>query len=1627
MKLTFWGTRGSMPTPLRNAELEEKLLTIIRELPADLNIRDVEAVRSYIRTLPPLMHETAGGNTPCIEIRAANQIIVLDAGTGLRELGRALMNEAFGQGKGTLHLFISHPHWDHVQGFTMFYPLFVAGNRIEVYGVHDFEAVMRHQLDPMVWPVQLEHLRAQVTFHTLSPDASICLGDVCVDLMKNQHPGDSYSFRIRDLYSTLVYMTDVEYKELTPESLESYIAFLHGADALIFDAQYTLREAWQRVDWGHSSAMIGVDLARAAGVKRLYLFHHDPLTNDEKLNQILRDTRIYQAQTGAEECCRVEIAIEGKTVDLTPEHAIHVQQLPETQTTIVQPARMLDEESVALLAEQLIGNEIQGQPVIDLSHVESLSTSGLKALVNLQQQLGMPIILTSPSDRTRLVIRLAGYQDSFIIYPTLEAAREAIRVREEAHLPGQLLDGRYQVQSYIGETALGTVLKAYDIQEDHPVAVKLLAPTFSPETLEHLGRQYRAIMALDHPNIVKVFNWVSHPNLTYIVEEYMEGNSLADALQDRSGPYPTDEALEIAFDLSSALEYAHSRGVIHGDLRPDNIFLTPQGARITGFGLGRVCEGQSLRHAPILYFDAAYLAPEQILGQPLDARVDLYALGVILYRLFTGSLPFHGSIPELMDAHLKDEPLRPTALNPTLSRSLEHLILKLLARNPNERYGSSQQTRRLSSSLLRSIEEAQWLREEIMTGRQEELKLILDAWEKAAQGQGQLLFITGEEGIGKSTLAHRAALQSSAPIVLYARAEEGQIAAPYALFRQILEAYLGTVPPEFFKTQLQPLLSSVAQLVPDIKKMLPEELSEEAVQVQKEQQQQRLQNDILAFIRHATHERPWFVVMEDLQWADHDSLGFLQLLCRAMPELPLLILGTYRDEDLRPQHPLWETLRLLAQHPGYRQITLTRLEIADVEAQLKHVWHLEAPRELVEKIYAHTTGNPLYVEEIIKTLIDEGQIVLRDGVWHFPNPEHITLPQSVRETVLRRVNLLPPEAQNLLRQAAILGQSFHFRDLQAMTRLDDWELLDQLDLLFERQFLEEVKGEERLRFRHPEVQQTLYEDSGPLRRRILHRQAGEALEQRSDTPPEVLAHHFSQAEEYAKAITYSLLAAYNAEQTYANAAALRWYRHALDLMLRMDPPERSTLMDVHLTILKALGRLLLLEGDDQEALEHYSMARTILNTMPASATRDFQQAEVCQQIALIYERRNDYATAWTWIERGLHHIRPHPPTPELAHLYHRAGWIAIRQESYPQAQQMFNHSLELARTLGLTRLEADNIRSLGVVAWYTNQEAQAEEHFRIALDLYQKLNYPQGEAYCQNNLGIVANYKNQHEEARAHYEQALSLYRRIGDMSGASGTLHNYALTARNQGHFDEALHLAQQALTLRRQTRNRRGEASTLDLLGTLYLLIGDVRQAEEYLQQALSLHQDMEDHEGEAEILSDLAWAMLRSERLSEAVNYIQRALRVAEKLSNVYRFALTLIHLGYLQIAQQAHQAAQKTFQHALSYRERVRDKNLALRAYAGLGLIALEKNRREEMNTYAALMLEHIAHHPITSVDEPYRIYHILYRLLRALDDPRAEEIRSSAQARRESEAAQFSDETLRARFLAQADQAWLDEK
>ena len=244
----------------------------------DLTVRFL-GVRGSIAT-PGL---TAGGNTACLEVVAGDTRIILDAGTGLRQLG----NERMASGIRTSTILLSHLHWDHVAGLQFFTPVYVPGHRVEIAsgpnGVMSHDAAIRSLFRAPFFPVDFDDLGGTVTTRELRPNDQLQIGDITVTMARLNHPDPVYGYRLEHGGQSIVYATDTEHFSCVDPTLKKLAA---GADILIYDAQYTPEEYPTKVGWGHSTWQAGADLARAAGVPQLVLFHHDPSRSDAQLDAL---------------------------------------------------------------------------------------------------------------------------------------------------------------------------------------------------------------------------------------------------------------------------------------------------------------------------------------------------------------------------------------------------------------------------------------------------------------------------------------------------------------------------------------------------------------------------------------------------------------------------------------------------------------------------------------------------------------------------------------------------------------------------------------------------------------------------------------------------------------------------------------------------------------------------------------------------------------------------------------------------------------------------------------------------------------------------------------------------------------------------------------------------------------------------------------------------------------------------------------------------------------------------------------------------------------------------------------------------------------------------------------------
>ncbi len=313
MKVNFWGVRGSVPTPISPASIEDKIRQALRGA-AGLDLSSEATIESYLERLPATVRKTIGGNTACVEVRAGSHLIIFDAGTGLRLLGYELMKAEFGQGQGVADIFISHTHWDHIQGLPFFVPGFIRGNRLTFHSPHaDLKTAFDGQQTRPYFPVPLSILSADVQFHHIPAQTWSQIGDVRVYPMPMSHPGECYGYRIEHAGQSMVYATDSEYTKMTPESTQAFVDLFQDAGLVIFDAQYSLSESLDKSGWGHSSPLVGAEFAHRANVRRLALFHHEPLSDDQTVYTGLKQAETYLARRGSD--CQVVIASEGLEIE----------------------------------------------------------------------------------------------------------------------------------------------------------------------------------------------------------------------------------------------------------------------------------------------------------------------------------------------------------------------------------------------------------------------------------------------------------------------------------------------------------------------------------------------------------------------------------------------------------------------------------------------------------------------------------------------------------------------------------------------------------------------------------------------------------------------------------------------------------------------------------------------------------------------------------------------------------------------------------------------------------------------------------------------------------------------------------------------------------------------------------------------------------------------------------------------------------------------------------------------------------------------------------------------------------------------------------------------------------------
>ncbi len=991
--------------------------------------------------------------------------------------------------------------------------------------------------------------------------------------------------------------------------------------------------------------------------------------------------------------------------------------------------------------------------------------------------------------------------------------------------------GPYQVLAELGSGGMGKVYRA-EVAEEAPgletgcsVALKVIHAHLlsQPGFFQRFLREADIGRSVQHENVVETYvaDALLHEGVqqNFLVMEYVEGQTLRDLLEELER-VPEELCRHIGLEVAKGLAAIHEAGVVHRDIKPENVLITEAHVvKVMDLGVARL-QDEAIRLSQVGAFVGSleYAAPEQFRsadGEP-DGRADLHSLGVVLYELATGQHPYRDEDASRVLRNILDvAPRKAGEVNPQLTPFFEEVIGTLIAKDRDERFADAAAL----AAVLEEGEQGEWWkarakalrietqrplrrirvpRETALYGRDDDLAKLHALFDKAKAGDGQVLLIEGEAGIGKTRLVDEfvGRLRQDGEDInfLFGSYPPGGAATAAGAFSEAYRAQFG-------EEGSAPWLSQTPILVPAFDALLRGEPAPKGAEP--------LTKDSLGTVFvHATRnlaaERPTIVLIDDLHFAPEDARSLFMTLALAAPGHPVLLVGTMRpgvDES-------WISNVTRLDHASHT--TLSRLGPKDLTRLLKDAFRSERlAEELGFKIAEKSDGNPFFAFEIIRGL-REGQFITQqpDGTWVSTQViDDIQIPSSVMDLVKARISDLTQVERDLLDVASCCGFEFDPGLLATVVGQGRIPVLKSLAQIERAHRLVRSQGRSFV-FDHHQVQEAIYGSLPEMLREEYHAALADAVEMRAqaaERDPEDLdgalcvdlCEHFLKGGQGERALRYLDAGLDHLEKGYLNDQAI-------------------ALAD------RALGERGLLGG-----------ARRVEMLLRMNARLDLLGRRRTQEAVL--------EEAHTLAEGQRAKDLLMRVTTAIGSFLRLTG----RQE---EAWQKHEHSLEIARDIGDRKGEADARGHLGGLCWSLGRYEEAREHDERRLAIACEIGDRVGEATATGGLALVFVELGRYEEARKHHSRSLAIARQIGDRLGEGVATGNLGVVAACQSRYDEAIRHHDRHLAIARDIGYRRGEGIARGNLGHIYTNLGRYKEAKEQFDRRLGIAREIGDRQGEA-----------------------------------------------------------------------------------------------------------------------------------------------------------------------------------
>ncbi len=1012
---------------------------------------------------------------------------------------------------------------------------------------------------------------------------------------------------------------------------------------------------------------------------------------------------------------------------------------------------------------------------------------------------------------------------------------------------GPALPPRFEARAALSGGASPRVVAALDRETGRRVVLKLAGAPGSEELLA-LRKEFRLLASLDHPSIVKARDFgVTSDGRAWFSTDEVDGPDLATFAKSHA----LLENLSALADVANALDYVHSRGLVHGDVKPTNVRVLGERAFLLDFGLAfaRGEEVAGIRGTP------AYLAPEVLRGGKPDRRADLYALGVTFYEALTGVLPTAGrDLGGVLRFHLEEDVPVASRVTPGIPSRLDRILAQLMERDPAARTPSA---RTLLDDLGRDfglVRGSTWdARPELLTppfcGRVELLGRFSQALRHASEGSGKAIVVLGPEGAGKSRLLSewRALAQSEGALVVEGRAV-AEDRTPYRPVLDVLSAL--TRRGGSAGAPARAALARVARLAATGAEAPPiSRLTEESSRL-------ALFDEVLAALeatrRAEVGERPLVVLVDDLHLADRATAGLLSFLFKAAESRPLVVAAA--AEPAPPAEPGVEPNEALGPVedlalPPWTLTPLSEGEIATATAGA--LGRKDFPEELTKLVHHESQGWPGPLVALLEQLVEKRVVSLRDGQLVVDADLHrrFARPGAAAEWADARLAALLPARRELLAALSVVPADLTFELALRLSAVALGErsggpvresdaLADALGafafagLLVKR----ELSGEAVWEFSLSRTREHLSASLPDEKRRELHDAAAGYFEERLASRPDLIpaaALHALRGSDAGRAVRLGLDSAAQAERLFAYDQAAQSYAGVLEFL---DIAGRAAEKAV---VRERLGDVHFRAGNWRRALAAYHFLLKELGARPDADDPAVRRhaALLTFKIGMIRLRRGDVEAARALFDRAEGELGTVGTTEERARLLDASARARLERGDPDGAEAKAEAALALAGPAGPDDLRSLLLGTLGSVAFLRGDHEAAEERLTAAVEAARRTERGDLVRSALSALAAVLARTGRWEESEAMERECLDEAERSRDLWGITASLANLAALECGRGDYAAARSGLERALEIHRRLGSPFGQAQTSVALGSCDEVLGRWDEAEASYRLALDL----------------------------------------------------------------------------------------------------------------------------------------------------------------------------------------------